>query len=117
MHHDVLVHILRFRGERQLEACIVQRYTGSTANEIVWVIVTFNLQSSLQRTDDILASERYVMVVPEAVVPHLQMISAAVYQQHNTRPHVTRNIQHFLQVASPLVFTITKFVANCTYAE
>ena len=95
-HHDGRIHVRRYAGERHLPECIIQRHTGRTPGVMVWGAIAYHGRSQLLRIMGNLNSNRYIGEVLEPeVVPFLQGIRGAVFQQDNARPHVARNVQDF----------------------
>ncbi|GFW29177.1 transposable element Tcb1 transposase [Trichonephila clavipes] len=93
-HHDGRIRVLRHRGERMLNSCIMRRHTGPASGIMVWGGIGYNSCTPLVRIAGTLNSQRYISKVLEPVVlPYLQGL--ATFQQDNARPHVSRIVQGF----------------------
>ncbi|KAJ4447701.1 hypothetical protein ANN_09709 [Periplaneta americana] len=76
-YNDGRMRVRRYRGERNLRACIVERHSG-------------------QMPSGNLNSNRYIREVLEPeVLPLLQAIPHAIFQQDGARPHVAKIVQAF----------------------
>ncbi|GFU75866.1 transposable element Tcb1 transposase [Trichonephila clavipes] len=74
----------------------MHRHTGPAQGIMVWGGIGFNTHASLVRIAGTLNSQRYVSEVLEPVVlPYLQGLATAIFQQDNARPHVSRIVQRF----------------------
>ncbi|GFW21581.1 transposable element Tcb1 transposase [Trichonephila clavipes] len=63
---------------------------------MVWGGIGYHSRTPLVRTAGTLNSQRYISKVLEPVVlPYLQGLVTAIFQQDNTRPHVARIVQRF----------------------
>ncbi|GFX35299.1 transposable element Tcb1 transposase [Trichonephila clavipes] len=61
-----------------------------------WGSIGYHSRTLLERIAGILNSQRYISEVLEPVVlPYLQGLATAIFQQDNARPHVARIIQRF----------------------
>ena len=97
-YSDGRIRVRRYRGERNLEGCIVERHSGQTPGVMVWGAICYNNRSRLIRIEGTLNSNRYLaQVVEPEVLPLLQASSQATFQQDNARPHVARNVQAFFE--------------------
>ncbi|GFW59258.1 transposable element Tcb1 transposase [Trichonephila clavipes] len=72
-HLDDRIRVWRQRGERMLNSCVMHRHTGSAP-----------------------ASARSSYAKDPVVLPYLQGLATAIFQQDNARPHVARIVQRFL---------------------
>ncbi|KFM60309.1 Transposable element Tcb1 transposase, partial [Stegodyphus mimosarum] len=80
-------------GERMLNSCVTHRHTGPASGIMVW---GYHSRTLLVRIAGTLNSQRYISVVLEPVVlPYLQGLPTAIFQQDNARPHVARIVQGF----------------------
>ncbi|GFT33685.1 transposable element Tc1 transposase [Trichonephila clavipes] len=95
-NHDGCIRVRRYAGERCLLECVIERNNGLTTGVMVWDAISYHRRSNLLRIEGNLNSNRYVREVlhPE-VVPFLQSIPGAIFQQHNTRPHVAKTVRDF----------------------
>ncbi|GFS92997.1 transposable element Tcb1 transposase [Trichonephila clavipes] len=71
----------------------MHRHTGPA---LVWGGIGYHSRPPLVRIAGTLNSQRYISGVLEPVVlPYLQGVATAIFQQDNARPHVTRLVQRF----------------------
>ncbi|GFU52397.1 transposable element Tcb1 transposase [Trichonephila clavipes] len=95
-HHDGRIRVWRHRGERMLKSCVMHRHTGPAPGIMVWGCIGYHSCTPLVRIAGTLNSQRYISDVLEPVVlPYLQGLATAIFQQDNSRPHVARIIQKF----------------------
>lgn len=95
-HHDGRIRVWRHRGERLLNCCLMHRHTGPAPGIMVWGGIGFHSRTPLVRIAGTLTSQRYISEVLEPVVlPYLQSLPTATFQQDNARPHVARIVQDF----------------------
>ncbi|GFT17176.1 transposable element Tcb1 transposase [Trichonephila clavipes] len=95
-HHDGRIRVWRHRGERMLNSCVMQRQTGPALGIMVWVGIGYHSRTPLVRIAGTLNIQRYITEVLEPVVlPYLQGLATAIFQQDNARPHVARIVQRF----------------------
>ncbi|GFW69394.1 transposable element Tcb1 transposase [Trichonephila clavipes] len=74
----------------------MHHYTGPAPNIMVWGSIGYHSRTPVVRIAGTLNSQRYISEVLELVVlPYLQVLATAIFQQHNARPHVARIIQRF----------------------
>ncbi|GFU50934.1 transposable element Tcb1 transposase [Trichonephila clavipes] len=95
-HHDGQIRVGRHRGERMLNSCVMHRHTGPAPGIMVWGGLGYHSSTPLVRIVGTLNSQRYISEVLEPVVlPYLQSLAIAIFQQDNARPHVARIVQRF----------------------
>ncbi|GFX30820.1 transposable element Tc3 transposase [Trichonephila clavipes] len=95
-HHDGRIRVWRHRGERMLSSCVIHLHTGREPSIMVWGGIGYLSLTPLIRIAGILKSQRYISEVLELVVlPYLQGLATAIFQQDNARPHVKRIVQMF----------------------
>ncbi|GFX44949.1 transposable element Tcb1 transposase [Trichonephila clavipes] len=95
-HHDGRIRVWRHRGERMLNSCVMHRHTGPAPGIMVWGCIGYHSRTPLVRIAGTLNYQRYISEVLEPVVlPYLQGLATAIFQQDNARPHVARIIQRF----------------------
>ncbi|GFU93332.1 transposable element Tcb1 transposase [Trichonephila clavipes] len=95
-HHDGRIQVWRHRGERMLNSCVMHRHTGLAPGIMVRDGIGYHSRTPLVRIVGTLSSQRYISEVLEPVVlPNLQGLATAIFQQDNARPHVTRIVQSF----------------------
>ncbi|GFW45653.1 transposable element Tcb1 transposase [Trichonephila clavipes] len=79
-----------------LNSCVMHRHTGPAPGIMVWVGIGYHSRTPLVRIAGTLNSQRYISKVLEPVVlPYLQGLATAIFQQDNARPHVARIVQRF----------------------
>ncbi|PRD23610.1 UNVERIFIED_CONTAM: Transposable element Tcb1 transposase [Trichonephila clavipes] len=79
-----------------LNSCIMHRHTGPAQVIMVWGGIGYHSRTPLVRTAGTLNSQRYISEVLEPVVlPYLQGLATAIFQQDNARPHVARIVLRF----------------------
>ncbi|GFU01870.1 transposable element Tc3 transposase [Trichonephila clavipes] len=89
-HHDGQIRVWRHRGERLLND------TVPAPGIMVWGGIGYHYRSRLVRIAGTLNSQCYISEVLEPVVlPYLQGLATAIFQQDNARPHVARIVQRF----------------------
>ncbi|GFS59178.1 transposable element Tcb1 transposase [Trichonephila clavipes] len=93
-HHDGRIRVWRHRREKMLNSCVMHRHTGLALGIMVWGGIGYLSRSPLVRIAGTLNSQRYISMVLEPVVlPDLQGLTPAIFEQYNTRPHVARIVQ------------------------
>ncbi|GFX80166.1 transposable element Tc1 transposase [Trichonephila clavipes] len=88
-HHDGRIRVRRYAGERCFPECVIVRHSGLTPGIIDWGAISYHGRSDLLLIEGNLNSNSEVLQ-PE-VVPFLQVILGAIFQQDNTRPHIEKN--------------------------
>ncbi|GFV38961.1 transposable element Tcb1 transposase [Trichonephila clavipes] len=97
-HHDGWIRVWRHRGERMLNSCFMHHHTGPTPGIMVWGGIGYHSRTSLVRIVGTLNCQRYISEVLEPVVlPYLQGLVTAIFQQDNERQHVARIVQKVLR--------------------
>ncbi|GFT46536.1 transposable element Tc1 transposase [Trichonephila clavipes] len=95
-HHDGRIPVWRHHGDRMLINCIMHCHTGPALGIMVWGGIAYHSSTLLVRIADTLNSQHYISEVLEPVaLPYLQVMSTAIFQQDNARPHVARIVQRF----------------------
>ncbi|GFS88903.1 transposable element Tcb1 transposase [Trichonephila clavipes] len=96
LHHDGRIRVWRHRGERMLNSCVMHRHTSPANGIMVWGGNGYYSRTLLVRISGTLKSQRYISEVLDPVVlPYLQGLATAIFQQDNAWPHVTRIVQRF----------------------
>ncbi|GFU63738.1 transposable element Tcb1 transposase [Trichonephila clavipes] len=73
-----------------LNSCIMHRHTVPAPGIMVWGGIGYHSRTPLVRIAGTLNSQRYISDVLEPVVlPNLQGLATAIFQQDNARPHIT----------------------------
>ncbi|GFV57026.1 transposable element Tcb2 transposase [Trichonephila clavipes] len=91
-HHDGRIRVWRHRGERMLNSCVMHHHTGPAPGIMVWGGIGYHTRTPLVR----IAGQHYISEVLEPVVlPYLQGLATAIFQQDNARPHVACIVQRF----------------------
>ncbi|KFM68263.1 Transposable element Tcb1 transposase, partial [Stegodyphus mimosarum] len=95
-HHDDRIRVWRHRGERMLNSCVTHRHTGPAPGIMVWGGIGYQSGTPLVRIAGTLNSQRYIFDVLEPVIlPYLQGLPTATFQQDNARRQVARFVQEF----------------------
>ncbi|GFX67463.1 transposable element Tcb1 transposase [Trichonephila clavipes] len=95
-HHDGRIRVWRHRGERMLNSCVMHHHTGPAPGIMVWGSIGYHSRTPLVRIAGTLNSQHYISEVLEPVVlPYLQGLATAIFQQDNARSHVARILQRF----------------------
>ncbi|GFY28983.1 transposable element Tcb1 transposase [Trichonephila clavipes] len=77
-----------------LNSCVTHHHTGPVPGIMVWGGIGYHSRTPLICISGALNSQRYISEVLEPVVlPYLQGLTTAIFQQDNARPHVTRIVQ------------------------
>ncbi|GFU05064.1 transposable element Tcb2 transposase [Trichonephila clavipes] len=81
----------RPRGERLNPAFAFQRHTAHTAGVMVWGAIAYNTRSPLVLIRGTMTAQRYVRdILQPHVLPLMQRLPGALFQQDNARPHPAR---------------------------
>ncbi|GFT76274.1 transposable element Tc3 transposase [Trichonephila clavipes] len=95
-HRDGRIRVWRHRGEKRLNSCVMHHHSGHAPGIIVWGGIGYHSRSPLVRIASTLNSQSYISEVLEPVVlPYLQGLATAIFQQDNARPHVAHIVQRF----------------------
>ncbi|GFW93869.1 transposable element Tcb1 transposase [Trichonephila clavipes] len=79
-----------------LNCCVRHRHTGHAPDIMVCGGIVYHSRTPLVRIDGTLNSQHYISKVLELVVlPYLQDVATAIFQQDNVRPHVARIVRRF----------------------
>ncbi|GFV51016.1 transposable element Tcb1 transposase [Trichonephila clavipes] len=79
-----------------LNSCVMHRHTSPAPGFMVWGGIGYHSRTPLVRIAGSLNSQRYISEVLEPVVlPYLQGVATAIFQQDNARPHVALIVQRF----------------------
>ncbi|GFY26330.1 transposable element Tcb1 transposase [Trichonephila clavipes] len=79
-----------------LNSCVMHRHTGPASSITVWAGIGYHSRNPLVRIAGTLKSQCYISEVLEPVVlPNLQVLATAVFQQDNARQQVARIVQRF----------------------
>ncbi|KFM57876.1 Transposable element Tcb1 transposase, partial [Stegodyphus mimosarum] len=94
---------LRARGERLNPAFAVQRHIAPTVGVMVWGAIAYNTRSSLVLFRGTMTAQRYVHeILQPNVLPLMQRLLGAIFQQDNARPHTARVSQDCLRTITIL---------------
>ncbi|KFM68277.1 Transposable element Tc3 transposase, partial [Stegodyphus mimosarum] len=95
-HHDGRIRVWKHRGERMLNSCAMHRHTGPALGIMVWGDIGYPSHTPLVCIANTLNSQHYISEVLESVVlPYLQGLHTAIFQQNNAQPQVARIVQGF----------------------
>ncbi|GFW81048.1 transposable element Tcb1 transposase [Trichonephila clavipes] len=79
-----------------LNSCVMHRHTGPAPGIMVWGGIGYHSRNPLVSIAGTLNSQHYISEVLDPVVlPYLQGLATATFQQNNVRPHVARIVQRF----------------------
>ncbi|GFU57461.1 transposable element Tcb2 transposase [Trichonephila clavipes] len=93
-----IVFAWRLRGERPNPAFALQQHTAPTAGVMVWGAISYNTRSPLELIRGTMTAQRYVHnVLQPHVLPLIQWLLGANFQQDNARPHTTSVAQDYLR--------------------
>ncbi|GFU99088.1 transposable element Tcb1 transposase [Trichonephila clavipes] len=74
----------------------MHHHTGPVPGIMVWGGIGYNFRTPLVHIAGTLNSQRYIYEMLEPVVlPYLQGLATAIFQQDNVRPHVARIVKRF----------------------
>ncbi|GFW97251.1 transposable element Tcb1 transposase [Trichonephila clavipes] len=74
-----------------LNSCVMYHHTGPASGIMVWGGIGYHSRTPLVRIAGTLNSQCYIFELLEPVVlPYLQGLATAIFQQDNARPHVAR---------------------------
>ncbi|GFW09570.1 transposable element Tcb2 transposase [Trichonephila clavipes] len=100
---DNRVHESRRRGERLNPAFALQRHTTPTAGMMVWRGIAYNTRSPLVLNRGTMSAQRYVHdILQPHVLPLMQWLPGALFQQDNARPHMARVSQDCVRTVTTL---------------
>ncbi|GFW00137.1 uncharacterized protein TNCV_484331 [Trichonephila clavipes] len=78
------IRSLETPGERMLSSCVIHRHTGLAPGIMVWGGIGYHSRTPPVCIAGTLNSQRYISEVLEPVVlPHLQGLATAIFQQDN----------------------------------
>ncbi|GFS64585.1 transposable element Tcb1 transposase [Trichonephila clavipes] len=79
-----------------LNSCVMHRHTGPAQDIMVWGGIGYHFLTPLVRIAGTLNNQLYISEELEPVVlPYLQDLVIAIFQQDNARPHVACIVQRF----------------------
>ncbi|GFY06567.1 transposable element Tcb2 transposase [Trichonephila clavipes] len=88
---DDCVRVWRPRFERLNPGFALQRHTAPTAGVMAWGNLAYNTRSPLVFIRGIMTAQRYVhYILQPHVLPLMQRLPGAIFQQDNARPHTAR---------------------------
>ncbi|GFX09424.1 transposable element Tcb2 transposase [Trichonephila clavipes] len=100
---DNHVRVWRPRAERLNPAFILQRHTVFRAGVMIWGVIAYNTRSPLVLIRGTMTAQRYVHdILQPHVLPLMQWLPEAIFQQDNARPHTAR-------VSQDCLHTVTTF--------
>ncbi|GFW43022.1 transposable element Tcb2 transposase [Trichonephila clavipes] len=100
---DNRVRVWRPRGERLNPAFALQRHTAPTAGVMVWGVIAYNARSPLVLIRGTITAQRYVHgILQPHVLPLMQWLSEAIFQQDNARPRTAKVSQDCLRTVTAL---------------
>ncbi|GFV98655.1 transposable element Tcb1 transposase [Trichonephila clavipes] len=79
-----------------LNSCVMHSHSGPAPSIMVWGGIGHHSPTPLVRIADTLNNQRYISEVLEPVViPYLQGLATAIFEEDNAQPHVVRIVQRF----------------------
>ncbi|GFW33857.1 transposable element Tcb2 transposase [Trichonephila clavipes] len=97
------VRMWRPLGERLNPAFDLQQHTAPTAGVMVLSVIAYNTRSSLVLIYGTMTAQRYVCdILQSHVLPPMQRLPGAIFQQDNTRPHMAKVSQDCLHTVTAL---------------
>ncbi|GFX12797.1 transposable element Tcb1 transposase [Trichonephila clavipes] len=79
-----------------LNSCVMHHHTGPAQGIMIWGGIEYHSRTPLVHITGTLNSQRCISEVLEPVVlPFLQVMATAIFQEDNARPHVARIVQRF----------------------
>ncbi|GFX08118.1 transposable element Tcb1 transposase [Trichonephila clavipes] len=95
-HHDGRIRVWRHCGERLLNCFVMHRHTGPASGIMVWGGIGFQCRTPLVRIAGTLNSQRYISeMLKPVVLPYIQRLPSAIFQQDNVQSHMACNVQEF----------------------
>ncbi|GFX85604.1 transposable element Tcb2 transposase [Trichonephila clavipes] len=95
----------RPRSERLNPAFALQRHIAPTVGVMVWGVIAYNTRSPLVLTRGTMTTQRYVHdILKPHVLPLMQRLPGAIFQQDNARPHTLRVAQDYLRTVAIFPF-------------
>ncbi|GFV09806.1 transposable element Tcb2 transposase [Trichonephila clavipes] len=90
-------------GERLIPAFVLQRHTVPTAGVMIWGAIAYNTRSTLVLIRGTMTAQRYVRdILQPHVLPLMQRLPGAIFQQDNARLHTARVSQDCLLTVTTL---------------
>ncbi|GFX78789.1 transposable element Tcb2 transposase [Trichonephila clavipes] len=100
---DNRVRVWRPRGERLNPALALQQHTASTAGVMVWGAIAYNRWLPLVLIRGTMTDQRYAHdILQPHVMPLMQRLPGAIFQQVNVRPHTAMVSQDCLRTVTTL---------------
>ncbi|GFX08088.1 transposable element Tcb2 transposase [Trichonephila clavipes] len=100
---DNRVCVWRRLGEHLNPAFALQRHTAPTAGVMVWGAIAYKTRSPLVLIRGTMTAQRYVHdFLQTHVLPLMQWLRGAIFQQDNARPHTARVSQDRLCTVTAL---------------
>ncbi|PRD34558.1 UNVERIFIED_CONTAM: tc3a [Trichonephila clavipes] len=95
-HHDGRIRVWRHWGERTRNSCVMHHHTCSAPGIMVRGGIGYHSSTSLVCIAGTLNSQRCISeVLGPVVLPSLQGLTTAIFQQDNALSHMARIVQRF----------------------
>ncbi|GFU50891.1 transposable element Tcb1 transposase [Trichonephila clavipes] len=95
-HQHGQIRVWRHHEERMLNSGVMHRHTDPAPGIMEWGGIGYHYRTPLVCIGGTLNSQRCISEVLESfVLPYLQGLATAVFQQDNARSHVARIVQRF----------------------
>ncbi|GFX02492.1 transposable element Tcb1 transposase [Trichonephila clavipes] len=90
---DDRIRVWRHCGERMPNSCVMLCHTGPAPCILVWGGIGYHSRTSLVRIAGTLNSQRYISeVLSPVVLPYLQGLATAIFQQDNAWPRIFQRL-------------------------
>ncbi|GFT20517.1 transposable element Tcb2 transposase [Trichonephila clavipes] len=102
---DNRVRVWRTRGERLNLAFALQRHIAPVTGVMVWDVIAYNTRSPLALIRGTMTDQRYVHdILQPHILPLMQRLPGAIFQQENAWPHTARVSQDYLRTVATLLW-------------
>ncbi|GFX30908.1 transposable element Tcb2 transposase [Trichonephila clavipes] len=104
---DNRARVWRTRGERLNPAFALQKHTTPTAGVMLWGAIAYNTRSPLVLIRDAMTTQWYVHDIPQPhLLPLMQWLLGAIFEQDNARSHTARVSQDCLRTCTTLPWPV-----------
>ena len=92
------IRVYRRRHEHYVDSCVVENNLYGGGGVMVWAAINYRFKTQLVVCQGNLTARHYIdQLLRPVVVPMFRQCQSLVDQHDNTRPHVARATQDFLQ--------------------
>ncbi|GFU40471.1 transposable element Tc1 transposase [Trichonephila clavipes] len=104
-NHDCRIRVRRYVGERCLSESVIEEHIDLTPKVMVLRAISYHGRSDLLRIEGNQNSKRYVHEERQLeVVPFLQGMPGANFQQNNAHPHIAKTVREFCSIQHMQLF-------------